>query len=167
MASPLVPLRRGEASAQIRYVVFITKENHTYDTIFDRIPGANHDPSLLLRFRGCEETEEEAPRPSVPEAPDGIDPWAARPLPPLGPARPLPVGAVLKRLGPSEIRVALNRRLFVALQNCSCKKYRLNLFSQRSVFARECRCVFAQHGQPLGARIGCDGAHVNICKSIA
>jgi len=28
-------------------VVFITKENHTFDTIFDRVPGAKHDPSLL------------------------------------------------------------------------------------------------------------------------
>jgi len=34
-------------SKEIKYVVFITKENHTYDTIFDRIPGAKHDPKLL------------------------------------------------------------------------------------------------------------------------
>jgi len=46
-ASPVVPLRGGETSDEIKYVVFITKENHTYDTIFDRIPGAKHDPSLL------------------------------------------------------------------------------------------------------------------------
>lgn len=38
----------GQRSEQIKYVVFITKENHTYDAIFDRIPGAKHDPSLLL-----------------------------------------------------------------------------------------------------------------------
>jgi YVTN family beta-propeller protein len=47
MSSPLVPLSPGKVSADIRYVVFITKENHTYDTIFDRIPGARDDPSLL------------------------------------------------------------------------------------------------------------------------
>ncbi len=32
---------------EIKHVVFITKENHTFDTIFDRVPGAKHDPSLL------------------------------------------------------------------------------------------------------------------------
>ncbi len=47
MSTPLIPAVPGKASAEIKYVVFITKENHTYDTIFDRIPGAKHDPSLL------------------------------------------------------------------------------------------------------------------------
>jgi len=47
MASPVVDPGPGRASAQIKHVVFITKENHTYDTIFDRVPGANDDPSLL------------------------------------------------------------------------------------------------------------------------
>ncbi len=47
MASPVIPTVPGEVSKQIKNVVFITKENHTYDTIFDRIPGAKHDPSLL------------------------------------------------------------------------------------------------------------------------
>ena len=47
MASPVIPLVPGKVSKEIKYVVFITKENHTYDTIFDRIPGAKHDPSLL------------------------------------------------------------------------------------------------------------------------
>ena len=47
MSSPLIPAEPGHPSKEIKYVVFITKENHTYDTIFDRIPGANHDPSLL------------------------------------------------------------------------------------------------------------------------
>ncbi|MEP6754508.1 MAG: hypothetical protein ABJA67_03320, partial [Chthonomonadales bacterium] len=31
----------------IKYVVFITKENHTYDAIFDHVPGANGEPKLL------------------------------------------------------------------------------------------------------------------------
>jgi YVTN family beta-propeller protein len=47
MSSPVIPNVLGETSGQIKYVVFITKENHTYDTIFDRVPGANHDPDLL------------------------------------------------------------------------------------------------------------------------
>ena len=47
MSSPVIPSVPGVASPQIKYVVFITKENHTYDAIFDRIPGAKHDPSLL------------------------------------------------------------------------------------------------------------------------
>ncbi len=46
MSSPVIPANT-RASKEIRYVVFITKENHTYDTIFDRVPGANDDPSLL------------------------------------------------------------------------------------------------------------------------
>jgi YVTN family beta-propeller protein len=47
LASPIVPGVPGAPSPQIKHVVFITKENHTYDAIFDRIPGANDDPSLL------------------------------------------------------------------------------------------------------------------------
>jgi len=47
MSSPVVPTHPAETSKEIRYVVFIAKENHTYDTIFDHVPGANDDPSLL------------------------------------------------------------------------------------------------------------------------
>jgi YVTN family beta-propeller protein len=47
MASPLIPTVPGKLSKEIKYVVFITKENHTFDTVFDRIPGAKHDPNLL------------------------------------------------------------------------------------------------------------------------
>ena len=47
MSSPVIPNVPGKVSKPIKYVVFITKENHTYDTIFDHIPGARHDPSLL------------------------------------------------------------------------------------------------------------------------
>ncbi|MCX6620383.1 MAG: bifunctional YncE family protein/alkaline phosphatase family protein [Acidobacteria bacterium] len=47
MAFPVIPTVPGQFSREIKYVVFITKENHTYDTIFDRLPGARHDPSLL------------------------------------------------------------------------------------------------------------------------
>ncbi|MBL8210612.1 MAG: bifunctional YncE family protein/alkaline phosphatase family protein [Bryobacterales bacterium] len=47
MSTPIIPGIPGRASKEIKYVVFITKENHTFDTVFDRIPGARHDPSLL------------------------------------------------------------------------------------------------------------------------
>jgi hypothetical protein len=47
LSSPVIPTTPGTPSEQIKYVVFITKENHTYDTIFDHVPGANDDPSLL------------------------------------------------------------------------------------------------------------------------
>jgi YVTN family beta-propeller protein len=47
MSSPIIPTVFGKASREIKYVVFIAKENHTYDAIFDRVPGANGDPSLL------------------------------------------------------------------------------------------------------------------------
>lgn len=47
LTSSVIPTTAGHRSAQIKYVVFITKENHTYDTIFDHVPGANDDPSLL------------------------------------------------------------------------------------------------------------------------
>ena len=55
------------------------------------------DPSLLLRWRGCE--------PVPPLAARHGDPWAGGPLPPPRPPRPLPPGAVVKRLGRSGIRV--------------------------------------------------------------
>ncbi|MDR3690406.1 MAG: bifunctional YncE family protein/alkaline phosphatase family protein [Fimbriimonas sp.] len=47
LKSPVWNSDPGKRSEQIKYVVFITKENHSFDTIFDRIPGSNNDPSLL------------------------------------------------------------------------------------------------------------------------
>jgi uncharacterized Zn finger protein len=68
----------------------------------------DREPSLLLRWRGCTEAAEAAPAETKPE-PEPIVPtdeiWEAPPPPPLGPRRPLPTGAVLKRLGPSGIQV--------------------------------------------------------------
>jgi hypothetical protein len=72
------------------------------------------DPSLLLRWRGCiaaEPVDEEAePEAEVAEvaAPTGParDPWLAGPLPEIHKPRPFPVGAVMKRLGPSGVRVS-------------------------------------------------------------
>jgi hypothetical protein len=67
----------------------------------------DRDPSLLLRFRGCDVAEEAAldkPEPAPVQVFDG-DPWEAGPLPPTRDLRPLPAGAVLKRFGPSGVRV--------------------------------------------------------------
>jgi hypothetical protein len=76
--------------------------------VADRI---DPDPSLLLRWRGCTRGVE-SPAWHEPE-PDaepvvlavGEDVWRAGPLPEPRPVRPLPAGAVLKRLGPSGIQV--------------------------------------------------------------
>lgn len=66
----------------------------------------DRDPSALLRWRGVDAVEQEEPEPApvvpavVPE-----DAWEAGPLPEPRPLRPLPVAAVLKRLGPSGLKV--------------------------------------------------------------
>lgn len=72
--------------------------------VADRI---DQEPSLLLRWRGCvereqpEETSADEPVPVV----AGDEIWQAPAPPALGPPRPLPTAAVLKRLGPSGIQV--------------------------------------------------------------
>ncbi|MHB1244199.1 MAG: hypothetical protein ACYC1P_12510 [Gaiellaceae bacterium] len=65
----------------------------------------DRDPSALLRWRGCVPGAVEPEPEKVPPAPIGAGDWEAGELPALGPPRPLPVGAVLKRLGPSGIRI--------------------------------------------------------------
>ena len=67
MSSPVIPAIPGRASKEIKYVVFITKENHTFDAIFDRIPGARHDPSLL-RW-GLRQNVEEKGQPTLKDVP--------------------------------------------------------------------------------------------------
>ena len=71
------------------------------------------DPTLLLRWRGCVAAPElpvpadAEPAPAAEAAPDltDDDPWLAGVLPEPRPLRPLPVGAVLKRLGPSGLQL--------------------------------------------------------------
>ena len=71
------------------------------------------DPSLLLRWRGCGSTGTVAAIVELPApdpAPDvvvnlGDEPWQAGRLPAPRRLRPLPVGAVLKCLGPTELRI--------------------------------------------------------------
>jgi uncharacterized Zn finger protein len=78
----------------------------------------DEDPSLLLRWRGCvavvpveEDPEVEEPAETVevaevaaPPAP-ARDPWLGGQVPEIHRPRPFPVGAVMKRLGSSGLRV--------------------------------------------------------------
>ena len=72
------------------------------------------DPSLLLRWRGCGSTGTDVPVIEMP-APDPVsdlvanlddEPWQSGRLPAPRRLRPLPVGAVVKCLGPSGLPVA-------------------------------------------------------------
>ena len=68
----------------------------------------DREPSLLLQWRGCSDPAErvETPPPAEPEPiVAGEEIWAAGPIPELGPPRPLPTAAVLKRLGKSGIQI--------------------------------------------------------------
>jgi len=70
--------------------------------IADRI---DQEPALLLRWRGCVEQDEPEEAPAEEPVIAGDEIWEAAPPPELGPPRPLPTAAVLKRLGPSGIQV--------------------------------------------------------------
>ncbi len=65
----------------------------------------DEDPSVLLEWRGCVAKTPAGPRQAAARPEHVGDPWAAGPLPDLGPPRPLPVGSVLKRLGASGVVV--------------------------------------------------------------
>lgn len=80
----------------------------------------DRDVRVLLAWRGCDPGAADAPAvaPGGPEtalAPFEGDPWATGYVPEIGPARPLPPGAVVKRLGRSGIRVGSDD-LAVALE---------------------------------------------------
>jgi len=69
----------------------------------------DRDPSLLLRWRGCTtsvdvDDELAAQQPARARSAESGDPWQGGQLPETHPVRPLPVGSVLHRLGPSGIR---------------------------------------------------------------
>jgi hypothetical protein len=70
--------------------------------VADRI---DREPSLLLRWRGCTDSEPPAAEPDPEPIVASDEIWEAPPPPALGPRRPLPTAAVLKRLGPSGIPV--------------------------------------------------------------
>ena len=68
----------------------------------------DRDPSALLRWRGVGTVEEEVPEPAVVLETVPAEAWEAGSLPEPRPLRPLPVGAVLKRLGQSGLRAGAN-----------------------------------------------------------
>ena len=63
------------------------------------------DPSLLLEWRGCTAVEEPRRAGGAAASSRRRTRGQPAPLPELGPARPLPVGSVLKRLGRSGLVV--------------------------------------------------------------
>lgn len=66
----------------------------------------DRDPGLVLRWRGCAEAPDSGPaEPAEAATALSVDPWLGGELPVLGPPRTLPNAVVLKRLGPSGIRV--------------------------------------------------------------
>ena len=64
----------------------------------------DRQPSALLRWRGVDAVEEAEPEPTVVVETAPPSAWEAGSLPEPRPVRPLPVGAVLKRFGPSGLR---------------------------------------------------------------
>jgi uncharacterized Zn finger protein len=104
--SPLVPngadLKRTCACATAGLCEHVAAFGYV---VADQVDG---NPSLLLRWRGCDAVEVDAvetkPTPAA-EADSSDEPWQAGVLPPPRPLRPLPIGAVLMCLGPTELHV--------------------------------------------------------------
>jgi hypothetical protein len=98
LREPLVPpTRRIRTSCTCPDREWSTVCKHVAALVFVFADAIDGDPSLLLRWRGCE--------PVAPPASRSGDPWSAGELPPPRPRRALPPGAVVKRLGRSGIRV--------------------------------------------------------------
>jgi hypothetical protein len=101
---PLVPRARDltlRCSCGVRGCEHVAALGYAFAEEIDR------DPSALLRWRGVDAVEPEDDEPEPAEVGSSLpaDAWQAGPLPAPRPLRPLPVGAVLKRLGPSGLRV--------------------------------------------------------------
>jgi uncharacterized Zn finger protein len=103
---PLIPINpslthcTGDGDATCEHIAALTY------VVADLIDG---DPSLLLRWRGCNAVEvvEAPPEPELVQATStDVGPWQAGLLPRSRRLRPLPAGAVLMCLGPSELRVS-------------------------------------------------------------
>ena len=95
---PLVPPTRAITTAcSCRETGRGVPCEHVAAAAFALADAVDSDPSLLLRWRGC--------APAEPPASRSGDPWLAGSLPAPRPRRPLPPGAVVKRLGRSGIRV--------------------------------------------------------------
>ena len=103
---PLVPLKRDlvrrcscERGGACEHVAALA---YAFAEEIDR------NPSALLRWRGVDVVEEAEPEPELAVETVPPEAWEAGTLPEPRPLRPLPLGAVLKRLGPSGLRVGAN-----------------------------------------------------------
>jgi hypothetical protein len=104
----LVPsTRRIRASCTCPDREYASVCKHVAAVAFAFADAIDRDPSILLRWRGCE--------PVAPPASRSGDPWLAGEMPSARPVRALPPGAVVKRLGRSGIRVG-GRDLAEALE---------------------------------------------------
>jgi len=103
---PLVPPARAvRSSCTCPDADFAGRCKHVFALAYVVAAAIDDDPAILLEWRGCRPVDqEETPAPEQRHRPVG-DPWAAGVLPVLSPARPLPVGSVLKRLGDSGLVV--------------------------------------------------------------
>jgi uncharacterized Zn finger protein len=101
---PLIPRARSitrdcscDAADACEHIVAVTY------AFTDQVEG---DPFVLLRWRGCFDEVPAVEAQSVARSEQRAgDPWRARTLPEPVAVRVLAAGAVLKRLGPSEVRV--------------------------------------------------------------
>ena len=108
---PLVPPSRSvRTSCTCPDGDFAGRCKHVFALAYVVAAAIDDDPAIMLEWRGCAPVDDEGPsaapvrsRP-VGDRPAG-DPWAVGTLPVLAPARPLPVGSVLKRLGDSGLVV--------------------------------------------------------------
>jgi uncharacterized Zn finger protein len=102
---PLIPRSRSitrgcscDAADACDHIVAVTY------ALTDRVEG---DPAVLLRWRGCiDDAAAVVPQSAGREEQRPADPWSGGGLPEPGAVRLLAPGAVLKRLGASDVRVA-------------------------------------------------------------
>ena len=99
---PLVPRTRA---LTVRCTCRHNRCEHLAAVAFAFAEEIDRDPGALLRWRGVDAVEAPEREPVVEVETVPPEAWEAGPLPQPGPLRPLPVGAVLKRLGPSGLRV--------------------------------------------------------------
>jgi uncharacterized Zn finger protein len=111
---PLIPPGRAiRRTCTCPDVDFSGTCKHLAALAFVLAEAVDNDPTLLLRWRGCLASDAEptgtaevdAADVGAGAADDESDPWRGGTVPEIGPARSLPVGAVLKRLGPSGLRL--------------------------------------------------------------
>lgn len=108
---PLVPHGRDvRRSCTCPDIEFSGTCKHVVALAYVFAEAVDDDPSLLLRWRGVgpatDEVERAAPEPvAEPVTRVDDDAWAAGDVPVIEPPRPLPVAAVLKRLGPSGVKL--------------------------------------------------------------